>query len=1225
MHTFFVKTYYFIRTKRGLSLGVALLFLLLGLFFTSKITFEEDISQIIPKSENADVTAKVLKQLNFSDKITVLIQKREEGADADLSELATQFIDSLDRCKPYIEDIQGIVGQENIKETFDFVYENLPLFLDNHDYRLIEEKLKQDTIAKQVQSNYRSLISPSGMVSRDFILKDPLGISFIALKKLRQLNLGDDFQLKNGFLTTEDGKNVLLFISPKTKGSETQQNGLFAEQLNAIKESLNGTFKGKATLSYFGSPLIAVANADQIKHDIHYTVAISMTVLMLLLILFYRKITVPLLLFLPPLGGALAGLTTLYFLKDSISAISLGIGAVLLGVTIDYSLHILTHYKKGVSIEALYKDITKPLIISSCTTAIAFLCLVFVHSEALKDLGVFAAVSVMVSALISLVVIPQLYQPKEGNERHTIIDRIAQFSYDKNKIVIGAATVVTVIGAYFASDIQYNTDLSALNFVPKEIKETQDKLEAISSVASKSIYTVAYGKTIEEALEKNSIVFDSLSKQKMEGAIKNFSSIGGVVLSKKNQEQKIKKWNAFWTTEKKQHTQQELIAQTQPLGFKPETHNAFYELLQKEFSPLSLAEYKSLKTLFINEFVSEKEDLITLTSVAKVSTLAQRDRYIQNISGIEQVIPIDRQQLNETFLGKLKQDFERLINYSFIAILIVLFYFFRRIELVLIGALPIVITGFVVTGLMVLFGIELNIFSTIVCTLIFGHGVDFSIFMTSAMIKKYTFGHDDIPTYRASILLAVLTTILAVGVLVFAKHPALLSISIVSLIGILTAVVVTFVFYPILFRIFISNRPKKGRSPVGLGMFLYSSILFIYYGFGGVALSVFGQLILKLAPVNKKTRMTWFRKAMSNFVKSVLYANPLVKKRVINEHNENFYKPAVIISNHTSFLDTLAVGMISHKMIFLVNDWVYNSPVFGRAVKLAGFYPVSQGLDGGVEHLRAKVEEGYSLMIFPEGQRSYTNAMGRFHKGAFFLAQELQLDILPIYIHGNSEVLPKGDHIIYHGEQITVKVDKRIKIDDLSFGKQYAERTKKISQYFKQQFAELRNEIEGEDYFKRKLLMSFMYKDRELQQIIKSDFQKNKSLYYKLNQHLPQEAKIANIANDFGQVDVLLTLQEPKRKLYTFINNPEKRGVAKNNFWVGKRNISYVDSIESIFERANCLISNDLNEEIINDGWLEKIETVVLYNKLEAKSALINQGFVVCIEDINLIVLQRKV
>jgi 1-acyl-sn-glycerol-3-phosphate acyltransferase len=143
--------------------------------------------------------------------------------------------------------------------------------------------------------------------------------------------------------------------------------------------------------------------------------------------------------------------------------------------------------------------------------------------------------------------------------------------------------------------------------------------------------------------------------------------------------------------------------------------------------------------------------------------------------------------------------------------------------------------------------------------------------------------------------------------------------------------------------------------------------------------------------------------------------------------------------------------MMHPKLIFLVNDWVYNSPIFGKAVQLAGFYPVSGGIEKGVSHLKKKVDEGYSLMAFPEGTRSKTNYIRRFHKGAFYLAEELKLDIIPILIHGNSEVLPKGSFAIKDGK-ITVEVLKRIPYNSEAYGTSYKEKSKLISQYFKSEF-----------------------------------------------------------------------------------------------------------------------------------------------------------------------------
>lgn len=1191
MSAFFIKIYYFISRNKRLSAVLSLLLLLVFGYFASKITFEEDITKVIPKSEQGDITTRVVQQLKFSDKITVLISKSENGTLEDMTETASLFLDKLECCSEYIKNVQGKVDDGNIQETFDFVYEHLPLFLDEEDYQKIGNKLSKDSIAVQVENNLKTLISPTGIVAKDFILADPLGISFMALQKLQKLNLSDDFKLVNGYVVTQDEQSLLLFIDPVLSGSETEKNTDFTERLNQIKTEINAEFSEKTNLDYFGSSFIAVANAKQIKTDILTTVLVSMGVLMLLLIMYYQKIYVPVIIFIPSVFGGFFALMCMYFLRDSISAISISIGAVLLGITIDYSLHILTHYRNNSSVELLFKDIVKPLIMSSTTTAVAFLCLLFVKSEALQDLGIFASIAVVMSAVFSIIIIPHLYRPKsvEGITRKSILDRLASYSFEKNKVLIFGSLLLIGISLFTYQKVTFDDDLSKLNFIPDELKQVEKQLENSTNLTSKSLYLVLYGEDKEEVLQKNAQLKKILKEYQENNEIFDFSSLSGIVLSQEQQQQKIEKWNRFWTDNKKENLQQNLIESGEKIGFKPETHNRFYELLDKIPQTVSLNEYSEIPAFFTEEFTSEKDGLFTITSVVKVDD-DKRAEFVKSISEKEkEVLVIDRKQLNETFLGHLKADFNRLINYSFIAVILILWYFFRRLELVLISLVPITITGFITMGLMGLFDIQLNIFSMIVTTLIFGHGIDFTIFMTSALQKEHSYGKSELTTYRTSILLAVLTTILAIGALVFAKHPALKSISTLSLIGVFSALIITFVFYPIVFKICITNRVKRHKSPITLRLFLHSFVSFFYYGIGCVLLSLIGRFFILIPIGNKENKMRNLRKLMSKFLTSVLYSNPFVKKEIFNPNQEDFSKPSVIISNHTSFLDSLTLSMVSPNIIFLVNDWVYNSPVFGRFVKMAGFYPVSQGVDGSVEHLREKVEQGYSLMVFPEGTRSEDNHIKRFHKGAFYLAEQFDLDILPVYVHGNSEVLPKDDYIIYDGS-MTVKIGKRIAPENTDFGKSYSEKTKKINHYFRAEFTELRKQIEKEDYFKKKLYLTYLYKDTEIIQSVKSDFNQNKSAYYVLFTLINSNAKIYHIANNFGQVDLLLTWQYPLRKIVTFIENEEKREVAKVNYPVGKRNITYRNTLTLSEEDVDTLlISTEINNMITIPNTVKKI------------------------------------
>lgn len=1226
MHQYFYAIHLFVNRRKSLSVLLAVLMLLVFGFFASRLKFEEDITKLIPTNDKTDVTAKVLKQLNFADKTTVIFKLEKNGSAEDLKAMATVFSDSVSQsCKPYITGIQGKIDEENIQETIDFVYHNLPLFLTDKDYQNIQQKIQKDSIEATVQGNYKSIISPSGFVTKDFILQDPFGISFIALKKLQQLNIGDDFILDNGFVMTKDKKKLLLFITSNIPSSETEKNTLFAAKLKSIQENLNQKFKGKTSVSYFGSALIAVANANQIKSDIILTTSIAMFTLMLILILFYRKVLIPLIIFLPTVFGGLFAVAFLYFVREQISAISLGIGSILLGITIDYSIHILTHYKHNSDVKTLYKDITMPVIMSSSTTAVAFLCLLFVKSDALNDLGIFAAVIVMASAIFSLLIIPHLYKPKENPAEHkkNVIDKMAHFSFHNNKFLIAFCVIITIICCFTYNDVGFNNDLSQLNFVPKEIKAAEKQLEESTSLTSKTIYVASYGKSMEEVLQHNSQLFSDLSAAKQQNKILNFSSVGGIMLSQKQQQQKIEKWNSFWTPQKKQLLQSQLISEGEKLGFKPTTYQAFFEHLDFDFKPISAQDYLKIQALQLQEFVTEKNGFYTISTLVKV-TPQQRDAFVKSASAKENIIAIDRQQMNETFFSTLKTDFNSLVNYSFVAVILILFFFFRRIELVIVSCIPIALTGIVTAGIMGIFGIQMNIFSMIVCTLIFGHGVDFSIFMTSALQKEYTDGKNEIAIYRTSIILAVITTILGIGAMIFAQHPALTSISSVSLIGVFAALIITFIFYPILFKIFISNRSKKGNPPFQLRTFIHGVISFFYYGLSGIVMSIFSFTIMPIIPLDGKTKMKGFRYVVSKLMKSVLYTNPFIRKKIINNFNEDFKKPAVIIANHSSFIDILVIGMLSPKIIFLVSDWVYNSPIFGGIVRKAGFYPVSEGIEGGVEHLRKKVDEGYSLMVFPEGTRSENNVVKRFHKGAFFLAEEFNLDIIPVIIHGASEAIPKGDFVIHHSS-LTVSILKRITVNDLSYGNNYTERTKQISAFFKNEYRKTRQELEGPDYFKNMVISSYDYKEIEVGNSVKKDLKQNLETYYNLNKCIDPKAKILHFGNDYGQLDVLLALQEPQRKIFSFINDKEKLSVAKTNYFLKKRKIVYLSQIESALQQHyDMLIISDESFKDEIERIVANVSSVILVNSSNLINQFTNLDFEIISEENALIILKKK-
>ncbi len=1202
MDNFFIKIYHSLQKHKLLAFGLMLL-VFVGLTFTaSKLKFEEDITKLIPNSEKSDITNKVLQHVNFADKIIVYLETKNNGNEDDLTQYASTLVDSLNNYKDdYIKAIQGKIANDEIDKTLDFVYQNIPLFLNESDYKSIEQRLHKDSILEITKANYKTLISPTGIVAKKTILKDPLGLTFLGLKKLEQLKIDDNFKIHNGFLITKDNKNLLLFIVPKLAANETDGNTVFVEKLYATQERLNKAFSNTVSSEYYGSTVIAVANASQIKHDIQFTISIALSVLLLILVFFYRKLLIPIILFIPTIFGALLAIAILYLLKGQISSISLGIGSVLLGITLDYALHILTHYKNNNDVKQLYKDVTKPILMSSITTAMAFLCLLFLKSEALRDLGIFASISVISSSIFALLFIPQAYRLKNDGkaQKKTVIDNFAAYPFHNNKILIGVLSVVFLVSLFTYKNVIFDQDISKMNFQTEGLKATEKKLDNLMNFASKSIYVTAYGTTAEDALTANNTIFNELSSLKDNNDILSFSSVGSIVLSKKNQEEKLARWNNFWQNDRKIHLEENLQESGAKFGFKPTTFKEFYRTLNAEFSPIDLADYQSISSLFLDEFITDDENFSTAVSLVKVD-----DKNLEKVSkklvGLPQTVVIDRKHINETFLGSLKDDFNKLIGYSLLAVALILILFFRSIELALITIIPIVLTWMITIGVMGLFGVSFNIFNIIISTFIFGLGVDYSIFMTNGLLKKHKYGINELATYKTSILLSVITTILGVGVLIVAKHPALQSVSVISIIGILSAVLIAFTIQPLIFNFFIGWRTSKGLAPIRLRTFIHSVILFAIYGLGSIFLSILSITIFPLIPISKKIKMKWLHGAISKLVTVVLYGNPFIKKEIINPHNETFKKPAVIIANHSSFIDTLTIGMVTPNVIYLVNDWVYKSPVFGILAKVVGFYPVSSGVDGNLDHLKEKINQGYCLMVFPEARRSFTNKIGRFHKGAFFLSEQLKLDILPLYLHGNAEVIPKKDYVIYDGS-LTVKIGKRIPFDDTSFGVSARERTKNISVFYKDKFNLLRNEIEKAGYFKDILLNNYRYKGAELFQNVKKEYKENKLLYKEVADILPLKARIAHLSDDFGQLDIILVSRSLDRRITTFIVNEEKRTIAANCYTAIHKSINYVSTIDELnSDKTEILIvsseSKVLNLPIENLSLLHIKEIILIKN-----------------------------
>ena len=173
----------------------------------------------------------------------------------------------------------------------------------------------------------------------------------------------------------------------------------------------------------------------------------------------------------------------------------------------------------------------------------------------------------------------------------------------------------------------------------------------------------------------------------------------------------------------------------------------------------------------------------------------------------------------------------------------------------------------------------------------------------------------------------------------------------------------------------------------------------------------------------------------------------------------DFNKPSVVICNHQSHIDLACQLIFTPRIICLTNQWVWNNPLYGFLIRHAEYYPVAEGIDELLPRLRSLVERGYSIAVYPEGTRSKDCSIGRFHQGAFYIAQQLGVDILPMCLYGPGKILRKGEHRLHKGP-IHVEVGAPIKLADLQQMGDELQQASAMRKYYKKWYEQLSNEIE---------------------------------------------------------------------------------------------------------------------------------------------------------------------
>ncbi|MBK9531997.1 MAG: 1-acyl-sn-glycerol-3-phosphate acyltransferase [Chitinophagaceae bacterium] len=1176
MKKILLHIYHFYQKRQpALYISFAIIFLL-ALWFATQVKFEEDIASILPKDKKIEKLNAVFQNSRFMDKLVVTVALKDTAADAQPDSLVA-YADELaanlqQKLAPFITKINYKVDDDLGLELFETISGHLPVYLGEKDYSAIDSLIAPVNVKATLEQNFRTLTSPAGFALKTMISKDPVGISMLALKKLQQLQYDENFERYDNYILTKDRKNLMLFITPAYPPNNTGKNALLLKGLDSIIDQNSS----QVTATYFGATAVSVGNALQLRKDSLLTQGITILFIIVFLGLYFRKKRAPFIILIPVIFGALFSLAAIYFLKGSISVIALGTGSVVLGIAVNYSLHVFNHYRHTRNIEELISDLAMPMTVGSFTTIGGFLCLQFVESEMLKDLGLFAAFSLIGASFCSLVFLPHFIAGKKEQATHVAdrfswIDKIASLRPEYNKYLVLIIFGLTILFAFWAGKAGFESDLQNMNFMSSKLRDSEKKLNHINQYALQSVYLVTEGKTLDDALVNNEKLAAQVEKMQDKNIVKKYSGVSSIIISDSLQKLRIARWNAYWTAEKKSALMALLIKEGAALKFNAAAFEPFNQLLNNNYVPVDRDAMAEVRKNFLDDYITEKPGRSTVVTLVK--TIPENRQLVYKAFENEaHVTVLDKQYLTTRMVEIINSDFTSIAMMTSFLVFMVLLIVYGRLELALVSFIPMFITWIWILGIMGMAGIQFNIINIIISALIFGLGDDYSLFIMDGLLQEYKTGKKNLSSFKSSIILSAVTTMAGLGVLIFAEHPALRSIALISIIGILCVVIMSQILIPFFFSILIRNRVRRNRFPWTIWGFIKSSFAFSYFIGWSVAFTHIAW-IFAMFNIKEKGKLV-YHTIISKVCRRLVYIMINVKKKIINPQHEKFETPAIIIANHQSSLDILPLIMLHPKLLMITNNRIWNSPLFGKVIRMADYFPAEQ-IETDLSLVEDRVKNGYSVIIFPEGTRSEDGVINRFHKGAFYIAEKLNVDILPIMIHGTDYTLTKQDQLLKDG-QLTVKILPRIKPGDKTYGNGYAERSKQVGRYFRQEFDLLKKEIEQPAYFREKLIYNYIYKGPVLEWYmrIKTRLEKNYEPFHAL---VPLQGSILDIGCGYGFMPYMLSFTSPQRKI-TAIDYDEEKIDTANHCFSKTNNINFVhsDVLGFAFEKYDAIILADM-------------------------------------------------
>ncbi len=630
------------------------------------------------------------------------------------------------------------------------------------------ERVSAEGVRRGIARVTARLISPQSGFAEPMLRRDPLGFSDVVLERLLTGQQQFAVELYHGHLVSADRRHALVLAEPEGQGMDLAPIQETLDEVRGLVDDLLARPEHRGLrVGLTGGPVFSVASAGIVRGDVQRAMGATGIGILLVFVALFGRLRVMALAFAPPVLGVAVGIAVLGVARGEVHGLGLGFGAAMLGITVDYTIHLFTRtlqlevrLPRSEAVRRALAEVTPSLGMGCLTTLIGFGVIQLSDTQVLRDMSTLALGGISAAFVLCVVLTPLAYRRLAGRRGGGHLRRVASLGRGLERFgasidrrpwpYLAVWLVTTAAAAVLATGLRFDGDIRNLDHQPPDVLEEERRFQEAFGAGASGAMVVAEGADLESALAANDRLAEILSGGVRRGELSSVSTVADLLPSAATQRRRL----ALVAGEDPGRLIRTVEEEAARAGFVEGYFAPFGEELRSlargDVPPLVLDD---LRETAMGEMLARRiavtgdlVQVLTLVETAGAATGAgggsaaelERGVFPHGLAAeIERRIPgtivISFPDLAARLVVKVRGDVVRLAGVSLAALVVVLLVYYRRPLPALVALAPCLASLAWTAGLLSLSDVPLNVMNVCGVAITLGVSIDYGIFMVDRM------------------------------------------------------------------------------------------------------------------------------------------------------------------------------------------------------------------------------------------------------------------------------------------------------------------------------------------------------------------------------------------------------------------------------------------------------------------------------------------------------------